>query len=328
MKKGLLLLNLGTPAAPTPAAVRTYLKEFLADPRVISLPAFLRYVLLYVFILPFRPKQSSKAYQAIWQAEGSPLMIHSLQLEKKMQDALGETYQVVLGMRYGSPSIEKALQQLKDCKDITVLPLYPQFSSAATGSSLEKALSLLAKQAAQPNLKIIRDFYEHPGFIQPSSQLISSLLKTDDYLLFSFHGIPENHLQLTGCTQACQENCLPINNKPHCYRAQCFATMQAIAQTLHLQAGTYGLAFQSRLGKTPWIKPYIDVVLPQLREQGIKNLLVVCPSFVADCVETLEEIGMRAKQQWLGLGGERFTLVPCLNAQDTWVKGLVEIIQE
>lgn len=328
MKKGLLLINLGTPTTPDVAGVRRYLREFLSDSRVIDLPAPLKYLLLYVFILPFRPKISSKAYQSIWTENGSPLMVNSLRLVDKLSARIGESYQVALGMRYGEPSIDEALQTLSNCQEITVLPLYPQYSSAATGSSIEKLLTLIAPKPSHPSLKIIRDFYQHPGFIEAQADLIRPFLSEHDYLLFSYHGIPERHLHRTGCQPVCLDKCPPINSSNQaCYKAQCQQTTTAIAKALNLSCENYGLSFQSRLGKTPWIKPYTDFALPLLAQQGVKRLAIACPSFVADCLETLEEIGLRAQKQWLDLGGEKLTLIPCVNHTDKWVEGLLDICE-
>ena len=326
MTHGLLLINLGTPDAPTPAAVRNYLNEFLADPAVIPLPAPLRYLFLYTLILPFRPKKSARAYQAIWTEEGSPLLVHGRRLVTKLQNQLGKHYHVVLGMRYGNPSLHDALMQLTHCETLTILPLYPQYSSAATESCIKKTLSLLQKRPTTPSLQIIREFYQHPGFIIPQSEQIRPYLANHDYLLFSFHGIPLNQLKRLHCPSLCVNNCPPPTiADATCYRAQCFATSQAIAEQLNLNADQYGVVFQSRLGRIEWIKPYLDTTLPELIKKNIKRLAISCPSFVADCLETLEEIGIRANRQWQALGGEQLTLVPALNESDAWVRGIVDI---
>ena len=325
MKHGLLLINLGTPNNPSIKAVRHYLREFLADKRVITLAAPLRYLLLYSIILPFRSRQSAHAYQAIWTSEGSPLLSHSRKLVDALQERLGAHCNVVLGMRYGKPSIEEALLQLQECETITILPLYPQYSSAATGSSIEKALKRLAIQAILPSIRVIRDFHSHPGLINAQSVLIKPYVANHDYVLFSYHGLPENHLRTGGCKQICHANCPLSSSTKGCYRAQCLQTTSLIASMLGLTLQQHGTAFQSRLGKTPWIKPYTDEILTHLNSQGIKRIAVVCPSFVADCLETLEEIGMRLKDQWLKMGGEQLTLIPCLNASEQWLDAIIEI---
>lgn len=327
MKKGLLLINLGTPNNPDTRSVKRYLAEFLSDKRVITLPSFLRYILLYGAIIPFRSKQSAHAYQQIWTPKGSPLLVNSQLLLEKVQARLGENYQVALGMRYGAPSIQMALEELQNCQDITVLPLYPQYSSSATGSSIEVVLNYFSKKNVIPTLYVIRDFHQHPSFIHALATVIRPYRTDHDYFLFSYHGLPVQHIVQGGCLKQCQAQCPPITeNDSGCYRAQCFQTTRSLALALHLNNKHYGTSFQSRLGKTPWIQPYTDDVLNSLAEQGIKRLAVVCPSFVADCLETLEEIAIRAKAQWCNLGGKELTLIPCLNAHDNWVEAITQII--
>ena len=328
MKKGLLFINLGTPSNPDVRSVRRYLREFLADKRVITLPTPLRYLLLYGFILPFRAKQTTHAYQQIWTSDGSPLLLNSLALQKKVEALVNDEYIVSLGMRYGEPSIETALTQLKTCSEITVLPLYPQYSSAATGSSIEAVLTLLANKATLPSLRIIRDFHQHPDFIAALAAILKPYQLTHDYILFSYHGLPEQHLIQGGCELRCQSACPPtLDSDNSCYRAQCFQTTRSVANQLQLNTEQFSTSFQSRLGKTPWIKPYTDEVLADLANRGIKRLAIICPSFVADCLETIEEIGIRANEQWLKLGGEQLTLVPCLNDSDLWTTAILKIIR-
>ncbi len=230
-------------------------------------------------------------------------------------------------MRYGNPSLTSALEEVRHCTRLTILPLYPQYSSAATGSSIEKVLHLLAPQPVLPTLTIIRDFHDYPGFINAQAMLIQPHVADHDYVLFSYHGVPERHLLNTGCNKICAQSCPPIDeNNQACYKAQCYATTRSIVKALNLSEEKYGIAFQSRLGKTPWIKPYIDEILPELAMKGIKRLAVSCPSFVADCLETLEEIGIRAQQQWQQLGGKKLTLIPCVNESELWITALVNLI--
>lgn len=324
-KNGLLLINIGSPSASNTSAVRRFLQEFLADKRVIDLPAPLRYLVLYAFILPFRPRRSAHAYQAIWTTEGSPLIKFSQELRLKLHTRFGTRCNVALAMRYGQPGIADALEQLKACEHITVLPLYPQYSSAATGSAIEKVLNELAPKAVFPSLTIIRDFYQNPAFIKAQAAQIKPYLAHHDYVLFSYHGLPENHLQKAGCKPICAANCPQGSSmNPGCYRAQCQQTSALLAQELGLT--DYATSFQSRLGKTPWIKPYTDTILTELAARGIRRLAVSCPSFVTDCLETLEEIGIRAKEQWLQAGGEDLTLIPCMNADEQWVDAIISIV--
>ena len=332
MKNALLLINLGTPDNTSVQAIRRYLREFLADPRVIDLPAPLRFLLLYAVILPFRPKRLTGAYQSIWMDEGSPLLVHSLQLQKKAQAILGADCIVALGMRYGNPTLKEAIQLVSTAENLCILPLYPQYSSAATGSSIEKCMGLLAKQPNFPFIKIIRDFYKHPSFIQAQAALIRQQLTPDVFLLFSYHGIPVRHLKRAGCERLCVGACPSLqdgnnSNETRCYKAQCYATTELLAEKVGLKPHQYTTSFQSRLGKTPWIRPFTDEILVDLAKAGVKRLLVACPAFVADCLETEEEIGIRAQEQWIGLGGESLALVPSLNATDVWVQAVIDICE-
>lgn len=327
MKKGLLLINLGTPTTPEPAAIRRYLRVFLLDKRVIQLPAVLRYIIVYCFILPFRPKRAAHAYQAIWTTNGSPLLINSQKLTQKIQQRLEKTHHVVLGMRYNQPSLNHALKELKHCHEITILPLYPQYASSSSGSAIEAVLNDIKEWPIIPTLHFIRDFYQHPGFIHAVAAQIKPFIHNHDFILFSYHGIPANHLLNNPCASICNEPCVLTEKSQSCYRAQCHQTTRLIAEQLSLSKNHYQTSFQSRLGQTAWIKPYTDETLVLLAQSGIKRLAIVCPSFVADCLETLEEIGIRAQEQWLKLGGESFTLIPCVNDHDLFIDTVIDLIQ-
>lgn len=328
-KKGILLINLGTPDNPDTKSVRRYLKEFLSDPRVIDLPLIARWLLLHLFILPTRPKQSAAAYQKIWTDLGSPLLTHSNELKNALN--LTDSYQLELGMRYGSPSIETALHKLKNCDELIILPLFPQYSSAATGSAIEKSLQLIAKQWNIPHITIINNFYNYPEFIAAYCEIIKNNSDTkNNFILFSYHGLPERHINKSQCKAKCDRfnSCPKIDqNNIFCYRAQCYTTSELLAKSLNLKKNQYKTSFQSRLGRTPWIKPYTDIILSELIQQGIKNLTIVCPSFVTDCLETIEEIGIRARESWKTLGGNEFTLVPCLNSHPSWINALTKLIE-
>lgn len=325
MKTGLLLINLGTPDTPDFMGVWRYLREFLSDKRVITLPAPLRFLLLYGFILPLRVTKSKHGYQAIWTSKGSPLRCHSEALGEKLQQYLGDSYQVVIAMRYGQPSIAKALNELKHCERLWILPLYPQYSSAASGSALEAVLKKLATQTFIPHITVIREFYQHPMFIHAQAQRILPYLAGHDKLIFSYHGLPEQQIQQGGCQVLCTSDCV-IEPQPlahtNCYRAQCYQTSVLLAQALHLQAHQYTTVFQSRLGRTPWVQPYLEEHLKQLPAQGVKRIAIACPSFVTDCLETLEEIGIRMRTLWHSIGGEHLTLIPCLNADELWCEAI------
>ena len=329
---GVLLINLGTPEAPDIQSVRAYLAEFLSDPYVIDLPAVLRSLLVRGLILPFRPKTSSNAYRQIWTPEGSPLLYHSQQLTNALGRALGSEYEVVLGMCYGQPSIASALGilQAKNCSKLLILPLFPQYASATTESAIAKTLTLLRRISDQPQITVCPSFFDHPAFIDAWKNLMTEHAPPEppEIWIFSYHGLPIRQLQKRGCDpKAC--DCDALNNSgsaASCYRRQCFATTKLLAESLSLKPEEYRVAFQSRLGRTPWIAPYTDHLLAELASQGVKRVAIACPSFVADCLETLEEINIRAREQWRQLGGTHFTLFPCLNSHEDWVNGLKKLV--
>ena len=330
---GILLINLGTPDLCTPRAVYAYLKQFLNDPRVIDLPGLLRWVLVNALIIPLRYKKSTQAYRQVWTSKGSPLLVYGQALVEALKQRLPEDFSIELGMRYGNPSIESALTKLRHCQKIIALPLFPQYSSAATGSAIEDLLTHLSSSWNIPDLSVISSFYDNPGFIQAYAQIIREALadKKIDRLIFSYHGLPERHLNKSGCQASCSrvEPCPalgPLN--AYCYRAQCYESSALIAAALGMQASDYSVSFQSRLGRTPWIKPYTDELLPELRRQKIKSIALVCPSFVADCLETLEEMNMQAREQWQQIGGEEFIMIPCLNDHPFWVNALAQLLKE
>lgn len=327
MQHGLLLINIGTPNSPAVNDVSAYLRRFLTDKRVINLPSMLRYMLVYGYIVPFRAKQTALNYKAIWTKDGSPLLHYSKGLISALQSQLDADFTVRIGMHYGKPSIQEAFSELAHCQSVTILPLYPQYSSAATGSAIEKTLKIISSLEVMPSLQVIDSFYQHPAFIKVQAKLIKKHLQQEDHLLFSYHGLPEQQLIAAGCKSICTSPCPnPLEKNPGCYKAQCHQTSHLLANELGLESRHYSSSFQSRIGRLPWIKPYTDEVLTNLARQGIKNLVVSCPSFVTDCLETLEEIGLRAKEQWHSLGGERFVLVPSLNNDPAWAKAITEII--
>ena len=332
-RMGVLLINLGTPDSPSVPDVRRYLKQFLSDPRVIDLPRVARWLLLRLVILPFRPKQSAYAYQEIWTEAGSPLLIHSQSLTQKVSNALGDQVFVELGMRYGQPSIESAIEKLtsKGCEKLIVLPLFPQYASASTGSAIEETFRILSKYPVLPEVKVIKDFYDDQDFIHAQAIVINKSLENIDfdYLLMSYHGLPERQVAKAETIKNCnrRDPCPAIQvGNLSCYRAQCYQTSRQLAKSLALSDDEWGVGFQSRLGRVPWIQPYTDEVLTELAAKGVKKLAVCCPSFVADCLETIEEIGIRAKEQWLSLGGETCHLIPCLNDDSNWVEAITKVL--
>jgi ferrochelatase len=333
---GVLLLNLGTPDSPSVPDVRRYLREFLQDPRVIDINPLGRWLLLNLLILPFRPAKSAKAYQSIWGERGSPLLFHSQDLAAGVARALGPGYVVELGMRYGQPSIASALTRLRaaDPGKIVVLPLFPQYSSAASGSALERVYQIVGQEWNVPAVETIAPFYDDPGFIDAFAQVAKRHLTAfrPDFVLFSYHGLPERHMHKSDPTGAhclksatCCDAIVPANR--NCYRAHCYATTRALVAQLGLGPEGHSVSFQSRLGRTPWIHPYTDMVLPELAKAGRKRLAVMSPAFVADCLETVEEIGIRAKEQWRSLGGEDLVLVPSLNAEPAWISAVARLVR-
>lgn len=331
-KTGVILINLGTPDSSKPGAVYTYLKQFLNDPRVIDLPALVRYFLVNGLIIPMRYKKSAHAYQQIWTEQGSPLLVNTKTLQQAVAKLLGEAFQVEIGMRYGNPSIESAVKRLQNCTKIIAIPLFPQYSSAANGSAAEELLRVVASQWNVPEISVTRDFYNHPKFIKAYAATIKEHLqnKQVDKVIFSYHGLPERHITKSNCVAPCsRETACPRMGSANsfCYRAQCYETTRLIAQELGLTEAQYLVTFQSRLGRTPWIKPYTDIELPELAKRGDKSIAIVCPSFVSDCLETLEEINMRAREQWLELGGTSFTFIPCINNHPVWVEGVADMVR-
>ena len=334
-REGVLLANLGSPDAPRTPEVRRYLREFLSDPRVIDIPAIPRWLLLNLFILPFRPRKSAEAYRKIWSEDGSPLLVHGHALQKELEKRL--VIPVVLGMRYGTPSIADALRDLKrrGVDRIAVFPLYPQVASASSGTVLEKVFIEAGREWNVPDLVTVPAFFDDPGFIAAWEAVGRPVLErvNPDHVLFSFHGLPERQVRkadpsgshcLTHVT--CCDALGAVNR--NCYRAQCFRTARAMALALKLPAGGYTVAFQSRLGRDPWIKPYTDHLLREFPDKGVKRLVVFCPAFVADCLETLEEIGIRGRETFLGAGGDGFAMAPSLNTHPRWVEASAALVRK
>ncbi len=334
-RHGLLLINLGTPDEPTTPAVRRYLREFLGDPRVLDINAVGRAALLHLVILPRRPSKSAEAYRSIWDAErGSPLLYHSQDLVKGVAARLGDGWQVELAMRYGKPSIADGLTALEQAKvdRIVVLPLFPQYASSSTGTAVARVMELAQQRWNVPALDFVPAFFDDPGFLTAFEEVARPVLAETrpDHVLFSFHPLPVRQIEKTDTTAAhCfkSETCCDTLANPNCYRAQSFHTARALASRLALATDRYTVCFQSRLGRTPWIQPYTDHLLDELPKKGIKKLAVLCPAFVADCLETVEEIGIRAKEQWRAAGGEELTLVPSLNATRPWVDAVAAMAE-
>ncbi|MEZ6185823.1 MAG: ferrochelatase [Planctomycetota bacterium] len=330
--EGLLLVNLGTPAAPETGPVRKYLSEFLSDPRVLTVPSAIRYPLLASILLR-RPAESAKAYRKVWDPErGSPLLRHGEDLAQAVQAALGDDVRVELAMRYQEPGLEAALDRFEQAgiQRITVFPLFPHYASSSWGSAAQRIFELAGAKNVVPSLSFVPPYYDHPAFIEAWAQVAAPYLAEAkaDKVLLSFHGLPESHMTDSDPTGAhclkrddCCAELVPANRG--CYRAQCYATARALAARLELT--NYEVCFQSRLGRTPWIKPYTDQRIDALADQGTKRLAVVLPAFVADCLETLEEIGIRAKEDFKARGGEDLVMVPSLNSHPAWVEAVVSL---
>lgn len=334
---GLLLVNLGTPESPKTGDVRRYLREFLSDPRVLDIGPWRRWLLLNLIIVPFRPRASGRAYEKIWTERGSPLLFHGQDLVKKVQQRCGDRVVVALAMRYGNPSIGAALEQFRRqaVDRIVVFPLYPQYSSAATGSSIEKVFAEASLSWNTPFIQVVPPFYAHPAFIDACVSVARPVYQEASWekVLFSFHGLPERHCVKSDDTGAhClkSEGCCDrvVEANRNCYRAQCFATARALALGLRIPEDQCIVCFQSRLGRTPWIRPYTDEVVVRLAQRGVKRALILSSAFVADCLETIEELGIRAEESFKAHGGETLRLVPSLNADERWADGVVALARE
>lgn len=335
MKKGVLLVNLGSPDSTKISDVRRYLDEFLMDERVIDIPYWKRFLLIKGIILNTRPKKSAEAYKKIWWDEGSPLVVISERFTKKVADKI--EIPVELGMRYGSMSIKKGLQRLvnRGVEEVLLVPLYPHYAMSSYETVVEKAKQV--NKDDFPNLKIVTlpVFYKNADYIKAMSNNIKNHLDGFDYdhVLFSYHGIPERHIYKSDTTKShCKidGSCCNKPSKAHhtCYRHQCFETTKAIVAELGLKEGTYSDSFQSRLLKDPWLKPYTDFELEKFPKEGKKKLAVVTPAFVSDCLETLEEIAMEGEEEFLEAGGESYKHIPCMNDNDDWVQVMVNWIEQ
>jgi protoporphyrin/coproporphyrin ferrochelatase len=332
-RTGVLLINLGTPDSPRPRDVGRYLREFLMDPYVIDIPYLVRWFLVNVLIVPRRKVASGKLYEKVWTTEGSPLLVHTLSLADKTQKELGDRYVVRPAMRYGKPSLEHALGELKAAgvSNVVALPLYPQYSLAATESSVQRLNELAAQILPGVPMRIAPAFYREPEYLDAVAEISRPQMGEFDKVLFSFHGLPERQVKKThtegGClaTQNCCEKMAQGN--ANCYRAQSFHTAREVAQRLGLKPDQWEVGFQSRLGGTPWIRPYSDVFYEQLPKQGVRKLTVLTPSFVADCLETLEEVQMRGDESFREAGGHQLKLVPSLNSHPVWVQAVGKMVR-
>jgi len=333
--KGVLLVNLGSPESPTAKDVKPYLDEFLMDKYVIDVPFLLRALLVRGIILQTRPKKSAAAYARIWWEEGSPLVVISKRMHKKVQEK--SSIPVALAMRYGTMTIEKGLQELREkgVTEVLLLALYPQYAMASTTTIWELADELVCTKFPEMKLTKVPAFYNKPDYIQALANSIKKHLDNFEYdhLLFSYHGIPKRHIRKTDVTKshcAIDGSCCNTPSPAHefCYRHQCYETTKQVVKLLGIPEGKYSQTFQSRLAGDKWLTPYTDVEINKMPEKGIKKLAVVTPAFVSDCLETLEEIAMEANEQFLHHGGEEFLAIPCMNDDDEWCGVVANWIKE
>jgi protoporphyrin/coproporphyrin ferrochelatase len=317
-KVAVLLINLGTPEAPTAPAVRSYLREFLSDPAVVELPRVLWLPVLHLYVLRTRPKKSAERYAQVWMSDGSPLRVHTTRQATLVRGYLGERTRFPLvvdyAMRYGHPSISEKLGELKaqNCDRVLLMPLYPQYSASATGSALAAAFAVLMRGRNMPAIRAVRHFHDHPGYVNALAQNVRDYwMKTGrpDKLVMSFHGVPRFTLE---------------RGDP--YHCECQKTARLLAETLVLKPEQYVVAFQSRFGRAEWLKPYTAEVLAQFGRQGMGRVDIVCPGFVSDCLETLEEIAIDGKTVFLQAGGKDFHYIPCLNERNDWIHTLTDIV--
>lgn len=332
-KTGVLLVNLGTPDSTNTSDVRKYLREFLMDKRVIDIPFITRWLLVNLIIAPFRAPKSAAEYKKLWVERGSPLKFYGEDVIEMLRSRLSDEYVVAFGMRYQSPSIKSALEELlaKNVSKIIVIPLFPQYASASTGSVQDKVMEIVKDWEIIPNISFVSNFVEEPGFYKTFAALGRKYLEKQsyDHVIFSFHGLPERQIKKGSVDNYCQlgKCCNTYHSKNrYCYRAQCFLTARLIAKELNLSENDYTVTFQSRLGNDPWIKPYTDIVLKDLAKEGKHSVLAFSPAFVADCLETTVEVGETFKEDFIEAGGKQWDLVESLNDEEAWVETLKTIV--
>lgn len=330
-KTGVLLINLGTPDSPSVRDVRSYLSQFLNDPRVIDIPWLLRKILVNLIIVPFRAPKSAKIYKKLWTKNGSPLLYYSEQVRGLLQVELGNNFDVYLGMRYKNPSIPFALEAMRknNYDKIVVLPMFPQYASASTGSAIEEVMRVLRAWWVIPEIKIISQYYNHPLYIDAFVERGKKYnLKDYDHVIFSYHGLPERHVDKVYNEGLCSDHDCEseiTEENSHCYKATCYATTRLLASKLSIADEHYTVSFQSRLDQK-WLKPFSDQVVKQCAEKGMKRILVFSPAFTADCLETIIEIGDEYQEIFHTHGGEKVQLVESLNDHPMWIQCLKELV--
>lgn len=330
-KTGVLLINLGTPDSPSVSDVRSYLSQFLNDPRVIDIPWLLRKILVNGIIVPFRAPKSAKVYKKLWTENGSPLLYHSVNVKNLLQKELAETHDVYLAMRYKNPSIPSVLEEMrkKNYDRLIIVPMFPQYASASTGSALDEVMRVIRTWWVIPELKIISQYYDHPLYIKAFEERGKQHNLADyDHILFSYHGLPERQVDKVYDTDLCaNHNCeeeVDEDNK-YCYKATCYATTRLLAEKLNIPKERYTVCFQSRLDKK-WLEPFSDKVVEECAKKGMKKILVFSPAFTADCLETTIEIGEEYQEIFEEHGGEKVQLVESLNSHPLWIDCLKDIV--
>lgn len=329
---GILLLNVGTPDNYDVKSVKKYLKNFLDDDNIINMNKFIRYFLVNYIICPFRSIYIAKKYKSIWKKNGSPLLVYTKKLKEKMHIYLNKNFHIEIGMIVGNPSIRFSINNIinKGCEKLVILPMFPQYSTITTGNCISKVMEILKDYKNIPkNIIIIKNFFSDSNFINSIYYNIKKFLPNYKkyYFLFSYHGLPSSNIKkICKDFNICNKKiCIKTKNN-FCYVSQCYQTSDLIANKLKININEYYTSFQSRFGFMPWIKPYTDIILKDIRKKNIKNIAIVCPAFTMDCLETLEEIGIKEKKNWNNLNGEKFKLIPCINDSNTWAKNLTNII--
>jgi protoporphyrin/coproporphyrin ferrochelatase len=332
--QAIVLANLGSPDSTSVRDVRTYLNEFLMDERVIDIPYFLRALLVRGIIVPFRAPKSAAKYKTIWTDKGSPLLYISRQVQNKVADAM--QMPVELCMRYANPTpafaLNKLLEENPDLKEVVLVPLYPHYAMSSYETAVEHVKSTYKNGNYPFDLKVVPPFYDHPEYIDSLANSIKPFLDKDfDHLLFSYHGVPMRHILKTDCTKShcfSSENCCSVPSEAHsvCYRHQVTVTTNLVAERLGLPRDKFSFSFQSRLGTDAWLQPYTAEQLKKFPREGIKKLIVVCPAFVSDCLETLEEIREEGREDFMHAGGEEYSVIPCLNAREDWIQTVVTLV--
>lgn len=330
-RKAVLILNVGTPDKPEVKSVRKFLSEFLNDPFVINIPWLFRKILVNFIIVPFRAPKSTKLYQQLWEKEGSPLLINAIKLREKLAEKMGDEYSVFMAMRYGNPSIKKALSEIDKggFEELIIIPLFPQYAESTTETAIQAVYQEAESYFSFPQIKEIKKFYDHSEFLNAwFSRAQEYDFKKYDHIVFSYHGLPLSHIQKAHPQESIQtctcEKEIPDHGKL-CYKAACYATNRLLVKKLGLQEGQFSVAFQSRLSKR-WLSPFTDELIVDLAKQGKKNILIFAPAFVADCLETKVELGIEYTELFQNAGGKTLELVESLNDSDVWVNALNSII--